>query len=181
MSHYPVDSRGREEPRGAATCEAVTAPSGATGDTTPMDLTQPLATIKPQSRSASGRFQRVLLVRWRAGIGASVRLGRPPAVTPELGEEGKRLLREGATVTEVCERLGVDRRSWYRYVRRESMPVRAYRRKHRAPRSISRSLEEQIFALDDEGLPRVVIAQRVGLHINTVVKYLLRAGRRKQP
>lgn len=134
--------------------------------------------LSPQPRAqSSGRFQRVVTARWRARIGAPVRGGRPAAVTPELGVEGKRLLREGMTVDQVCARLGVARTSWYRYVHREG-GVRPYKAaaKRRA-NSISAQLERQMVALDKQNLPRVVIAERLGLHINTVVKYLLRAGR----
>lgn len=141
-------------------------------------LTRNLATNKPQSRAqSSGRFQRVKTSRWRDRIGAPVRMGRPAAVTAELAEVGKGLLREGATVDQVCQRLGVDRRSWYRYVHREGGEVRPYKATKRRANSISSALERQMVALDKKGLPRVAIAERLGLHINTVVKYLLRAGR----
>ncbi len=141
-------------------------------------VTRSLATNKPQSRAqSSGRFQRVKTARWRDSIGAPVRMGRPPSVTAELAEVGKRMLREGATVEHVCRHLGVDRRSWYRYVHRDGAEVRAYKATKRRANSISSSLERQMVALDKKGLPRVAIAERLGLHINTVVKYLLRAGR----
>lgn len=89
---------------------------------------------------------------------------------------GKKLLRAGLTVTEVLTRLGVARASWYRYVHRDG-EVRAYKANKRRANSISAQLERQMVALDKKGLARVVIAERLGLHINTVVKYLLRAGR----
>lgn len=141
------------------------------------ELTRSLATVEPLSRArSSGRFQRLATRRWRESVGAPARVGRPPAVTPELGELGKQLLREGSSVAAVCERLGVDRRSWYRFVHREAQGVRTYRRRRRA-NAVSTRIERQMLRLDRQGLPRVVIAERLGLHINTVVKYLLRAGR----
>ncbi|MDP2275300.1 MAG: hypothetical protein Q8K32_31430 [Archangium sp.] len=55
--------------------------------------------------------------------------------------------------------------------------MRPYKARRRRANSISAALERQMVALDKKGLPRVAIAERLGLHINTVVKYLLRAGR----
>lgn len=136
------------------------------------------ATNKRQSRAeTTGRFQRVKVARWRELVGAPVRLGRPPAVTSALGHVGQALLREGLTVTEVCERLGVDRRSWYRYVHRESLPVRARVVSRRRANAISPALEKQMLVLERQGLARVTIAERLGLHVNTVTKYLRRRTR----
>ena len=154
---------------------------------TAADLTRNLATNKPHSQEragTTGRFQRVRVARWRTEVGAPVRRGRPPAVTDALGAVGKALLKEGLTVRELCERLGVDRRSWYRYVHRDAEArarVRPYRARRRRANAISGALERQMLQLDRQGLPRVTIAERLGLHVNTVVKYLLRAGRRKTP
>ena len=143
-------------------------------------LTRGIGTVTellPQARAASsGRFQRVATARWRERIGAPVRDGRPSAVTPELAEEGKRLLRAGKTIAQVCSRLGVGKTSWYRYVHREGK-VRPYTKTKRPANSISPRLERKMVSMDKKGLARVVIAERLGLHINTVVKYLLRAGR----
>lgn len=134
-----------------------------------------------QGRAASsGRFQRVVASRFREAIGAPARVGRPSVVTPDLAEEGKRLLRGGATIRAMCEHLGIDQRSWYRFVHAtnpSSVRPKAVRR--RRGNAISREVEKRIMRLESEGLTRVLIAERVGLHINTVVKYLLRAGRRK--
>jgi DNA-binding CsgD family transcriptional regulator len=90
------------------------------------------------------------------------------------------MLREGATIEEICQRLGVDQRSWYRYVHRMARPARV-RRKRRRANAISAQLERSILELEAEGLPRVVIAERLGVHANTVSKYLLRAGRPAAP
>lgn len=89
------------------------------------------------------------------------------------------MLREGATVAQVCERLGVDKRSWYRHVHRVSPgAVRKYRRNTRPPRSISADVERRIVLLERSGLTHVAIAERVGVHVNTVAKYLRRAQRK---
>jgi transposase-like protein len=104
-------------------------------------------------------------------------MGRPAAVTPELAEAGQQMLRDGVTVEQLCTRLGVARSSWYRYVHRDGAAVRPYRVAKRRANSISPALERRMMVLDKQGLPRVAIAERLRLHINTVVKYLLRAGR----
>lgn len=90
------------------------------------------------------------------------------------------MLKAGVTVAAMVDRIGVDKRSWYRWVHaqvRGTMKVRTYQRTPRHPRSISSGLVRQMVALDKQGLARVLIAERLGLHINTVVKYLLRQGR----
>lgn len=134
---------------------------------------------------SSGRFQRTTVARWREGEGLPGRVGRPSALTPELVVEAKRLLLEGVSVVVMCERVGIAKSSWYRWVHaqvRGTMKVRTYQRTPRHPRSIGNSLVRQMISLDRQGLARVVIAERLGLHINTVVKYLLRHGRpRKRP
>jgi transposase-like protein len=139
------------------------------------------ATVSPLLRArSSGRFQRTTVARWRERLGVPSRVGRPSAVTPELAEAGLRLLREGVTVAVMVERIGVDKRSWYRWVHqqaRDQVQVRTYRRTQRHPHSIRADLVRQMVALDKQGLARVLIAERLGLHINTVVKYLLRQGR----
>jgi transposase len=90
------------------------------------------------------------------------------------------MLRAGASVLEMCERLGIHHRSWYRYVHAsDPASIRPKTIRRRRANAISREVERRIMQLDAEGLTRVTIAERVGLHINTVVKYLLRAGRRK--
>lgn len=133
----------------------------------------------------SGRFQRATVARWRAREGFPARVGRPSSVTPELAREAKRLLSEGASVDAMCERIGVAKSSWYRWVHQQAageVAVRPYRRSQRHPRSVRADLVRQMVALDKQGLARVLIAERLGLHINTVVKYLLRHGRpRKRP
>jgi hypothetical protein len=156
------------------------------------DLVEPLgvgshdtsATKSPLLRArSSGRFQRTKVARWRESVGVPGRFGRPSAVTPELAVEGLRLLKAGVTVAAMVDRIGVDKRSWYRWVHAQATPkVRTYQRTPRHPRSIGAGLVRQMISLDRQGLARVVIAERLGLHINTVVKYLLRHGRpRKRP
>lgn len=111
-------------------------------------------------------------------MGAPARVGRPSAVTTELAEAGLQLLREGATVGAMCSALGVARSSWYRYVHGQvTIGVRQYRRRPRRANAISAATEKTMVKLDRQNLPRVVIAERLGLHVNTVVKYLLRRGR----
>lgn len=141
-------------------------------------LTRNMGTNTALTRArSSGRFQRVLVARYRERVGAPVRpVGRPPAVTPELGALGEAMLRQGSTIEEITSHLGVAKSSWYRYVRRVASPPRRAQRRRRA-NAISANLERQMVRLDESGLPRVTIAERLGLHINTVVKYLLRAGR----
>lgn len=133
---------------------------------------------------SSGRFQRATVARWRSREGLPPsRVGPPSSVTPELVVEAKRLLAEGFSVAVMCERVGIAKSSWYRWVHTQtSLKVRSYRRSARHPRSIASGLVRQMISLDRQGLARVVIAERLGLHINTVVKYLLRHGRpRKRP
>lgn len=142
------------------------------------DFTQNIGTIRPQPRAiSSGRFQRVAVARWMERHGSRARVGRPSAVTPELEVEGLRLLKAGSTVSAMCAALGVDRSSWYRFVNRAAGKKPRRRARHRRSNAISAATEQQMLKLDREGLTRVAIAERLGLHINTVVKYLLRAGR----
>lgn len=130
---------------------------------------------------SSGRFQRTTVARWRLREGLPPsRVGPASSVTPELVVEAKRLLSEGVSVAVMCERIGIAKSSWYRWVHqqaRQQVKVRPYRRTRRHPRSITRAVVRQMLVLDRQGLARTVIAERLGLHINTVVKYLLREGR----
>ena len=146
-----------------------------------MDSHDTSATKSPLLRArSSGRFQRTKVARWRESVGLPGRFGRSSAVTPELAVEGLRLLKAGMTVTAMVDRIGVDKRSWYRWVHaqaRGALKVRVYRRTPRHPRSIRRELVRQMVTLDKQGLARTVIAQRLGLHINTVVKYPQQAAR----
>jgi transposase len=108
-------------------------------------------------------------------MGVPVRIGRPSAITPELAEAGKALLQGGASVSEVCEQLGVARSSWYRYVHRDAVDlgVRQYRPRRRT-NAIRPAIEKQMRRLARQGLSRRAIAERLGLHPNTVTKYLVR-------
>lgn len=129
---------------------------------------------------SSGRFQRTTVARWREREGLPGRVGRPSALTPELVVEARKLLLEGVSVVVMCERVGIAKSSWYRWVHaqvRGPLQVRPYQRTRRHPRSIRTDLVKQMVQLDKQGLARVLIAERLGLHINTVVKYLLRQGR----
>lgn len=151
-----------------------------------MDSHDDKGTVSALRRArTSGRFQRTTVAHWREREGVPVRAGRPSAVTPELAEVALQLLREGMGVEAMCERIGIAKSSWYRWVHHQArgqVQVRRYERVPRHPRSIRPDLVRQMLALDREGLPRVTIAERLGLHINTVVKYLLREGRpRKRP
>lgn len=149
------------------------------GDALGMDSHDELGTISGLLRSRkSGRFVRLTVARWRAREGLAVRAGRPSSVTPELVLEAKRLLAEGYSVEAMCARVGVAKSSWYRWVHAQARhSLRPYRRTRRHPRSIKPALVRQMVALDKQGLSRSAIAERLGLHINTVVKYLLREGR----
>lgn len=133
---------------------------------------------KPLSRiRSSGRFMR--RARWREANGLPVLRGRRSAVTAELAAVAVRLLREGSTVAEMCRRIGVDKRSWYRWVRarpESGVRVRAYRRVT-STRRIPDRIVRQMVRLERQGLTRSAIAQRLGLHLNTVVKHMLRVGR----
>lgn len=93
--------------------------------------------------------------------------GRPRAVTHELLEEGLRMLAEGMTVLVMCERLGVHHRSWYRAVRPTSKP-----RVRRHKQALSRRVLRTMARLRREGLTLAAIAERLGLHLNTVHKHL---------
>ncbi len=140
------------------------------------DLTRNLGTNRGQTRArTSGRFQPVTVARWREHVGVPVRIGRPSAITPELAEAGKALLQGGASVSEVCEQLGVARSSWYRYVHRDAVDlgVRQYRPRRRT-NAIRPAIEKQMRRLARQGLSRRAIAERLGLHPNTVTKYLVR-------
>jgi transposase len=117
----------------------------------------------------------VTVARWRDQVGVPVRIGRPSAITAELAEAGKQLLKGGASVSEVCEQLGVARSSWYRYVHRDAVELQlrpAVRR--RRTNAIRPAIEKQMRRLDRQGLSRRAIAERLGLHPNTVTKYLVR-------
>jgi IS30 family transposase len=145
-----------------------------------MDSHDELGTNSGLLRARSGRFKRAAVARWREREGLPSRPGPPSAVTPELAEEGCRLLKEGLSVEVMCERIGVAKSSWYRWVHhkaRGEVQVRQYTRKRRDPKAIPASLERRMLALDKANLPRTIIAERLGLHLNTVVKYLLRHGR----
>jgi IS30 family transposase len=146
-----------------------------------MDSHDDKGTVSALRRArTSGRFQRTAVAHWREREGVPVRSGRPSAVTPELAEVALQLLRDGASVEAMCERIGIAKSSWYRWVHHHAqgrVRVRRYVRVPRHPRSIKAELVRQMVALDRQGLARVLIAERLGLHINTVVKYLLREGR----
>lgn len=82
-------------------------------------------------------------------------------------------------MAEMCEHIGVDKRSWYRWVRarpESGVRVRAYRRVT-STRRIPDRIVRQMVRLERQGLTRSAIAQRLGLHLNTVVKHMLRVGR----
>lgn len=100
--------------------------------------------------------------------------GRPRAVTAELLAEGLKMLAEGLPVLVMCERLGVHHRSWYRAVGPRST-TRARRHKQALPRRVVR----QMARLRRQGLTLAAIAERLGLHLNTVHKHL--RGQRRAP
>lgn len=87
------------------------------------------------------------------------------------------MLKGGASVSEVCEQLGVARSSWYRYVHRDAVELQLQLRpavRRRRTNAIRPAIEKQMRRLDRQGLSRRAIAERLGLHPNTVTKYLVR-------
>ena len=98
--------------------------------------------------------------------------GRPRAVTAVLLEEGRKLLAQGLGVREMCDRLGVGVTSWYRAVGGKPEP-RARRNKQALPRHVLRTMAR----LRRNGLTLAAIAERLGLHLNTVHKHLRQRGR----
>lgn len=105
-----------------------------------------------------------------ADIKPTLPRGRPRAVTPELEREGWRLLREERLgVRAMCDRLGVDQRSWYRAVSRSGAPKPKQRRDRR---SIGVAAVKRLKKLRAQGLTLKAVAERMGLHLNTVFKYL---------
>lgn len=99
--------------------------------------------------------------------------GRPRAVSPELETEGWRLLREeGLTVDAMVERLGVAKESWYRATR---PPAERAARRRRDRRALPSSKVRAITRLRSQGLTLAAIAERLGVHLNTVHKHLRRA------
>jgi gp16 family phage-associated protein len=101
--------------------------------------------------------------------------GRPRAVTRELLEEGLRMLAAGMTVLTMCERLGVHHRSWYRAVQPRSKP-----RVRRHKQALSREVLRTMRRLRRQGLTLAAIAERLGLHTNTVHKHLRGARRARR-
>ena len=99
--------------------------------------------------------------------------GRPRAVTRELLEAGRKLLDEGETVLRMCERLGVHHRSWYRATRPAGT---APARKRRNKQALPKVMVERIRALRQQGLTLRAIAERLGIHINTLHKYCAQLG-----
>lgn len=97
----------------------------------------------------------------------TARVGRPRAVTQELLLIGLDMLAQGASVRAMCDRLGVHQRSWYRAVR-PTTPPRARRHKQ----ALSRRVLRTMVRLRREGLTLAAIAERLGLHLNTVHKHL---------
>lgn len=142
------------------------------------ESTRNMGTNRGQTRArTSGRFQPVTVARWRDQVGVPVRIGRPSAITTELAEAGKQMLKGGASVSEVCEQLGVARSSWYRYVHRDAVELQLQLRpavRRRRTNAIRPAIEKQMRRLDRQGLSRRAIAERLGLHPNTVTKYLVR-------
>ena len=128
-------------------------------DALAMDSYDDLATISPLRRArTSGRFQRTAVAHWREREGIPVRSGRPSAVTAELASVALQLLREGATVADMCQRVGIDKRSWYRWVHHQAqgqVQVRRYVRTPRHPRSIRAELVRQMVTLDKIGRAHV--------------------------
>ena len=99
-------------------------------------------------------------------------LGRPRAVDAALVAEGKRLLSEGLGVRALCERLGVGATSWYRALRPFSSKPRPRRNKQALPKATVRKLK----TLRQQWLTLRAIAERLGLHVNTLHKYYARMG-----
>ena len=106
-----------------------------------------------------------------ADIKPTLPRGRPRAVTPELEREGWRLLlQERLGVRAMCDRLGVDQRSWYRATSRSGEPKRKRHRRHR--RALGAATIKKLRKLRQQGLTLRAVAERLGLHLNTVFKYL---------
>lgn len=103
----------------------------------------------------------------------TARPGPRRAVTPELMRAGLLLLAEGVPVREMCDRIGVHQRSWYRVVRPE---VASAPRQKRNKQALPRVMVARIKALRGQGLTLRAIAERLGLHINTLHKYSGRLG-----
>lgn len=85
------------------------------------------------------------------------------------------MLAEGLPVLVMCERLGVHHRSWYRAVGPRSTTRARRRHKQALPRRVVR----QMSRLRRQGLTLAAIAERLGLHLNTVHKHL--RGQRRSP
>lgn len=101
-----------------------------------------------------------------------LRPGRPRAVTPELFKRGLEMLAGGLSVRVMCDELGVEQRSWYRVFRPERSTPRTKRNKQALPREVVRRLK----TLRKQGLSMRAIAERLGVHLNTLHKYFARMG-----
>lgn len=109
----------------------------------------------------------------RLGHISGTPIGRPRAVDAALIAEGRRLLAQGLGVREMCERLGVGVTSWYRAVKPSvARSPRVRRNKQALPRDVVRRLR----MLRGQGLTLRAIAERLGLHVNTLHKYYARMG-----
>lgn len=109
----------------------------------------------------------------RLGHISGTPLGRPRAVDATLIAEGRQLLAQGLGVRDMCERLGVGVTSWYRAVRPAvASSPRTRRNKQALPKAVVRRLK----ALRRQGLTLKAIAERLGLHINTLHKYCAQLG-----
>lgn len=110
--------------------------------------------------------------RQLADIKPMLRPGRPRALTPELALAGLELLAQGFKVREMCDRIGIEQRSWYRVVRPARSTPRVKRNKQALPKAVVRRLK----TLRRQGLTLKAIAERLGLHINTLHKYCAQLG-----
>lgn len=124
--------------------------------------------MKPRVSSPMAEFTRLL-----ADNKPMLRPGRPRALTPELMAAGLKLLAQGVAVRAMCERIGVDQRSWYRVVRPSRPPAPRVRRNKQ---SLPRAMVLRLRALRRQGLTLRAIAERLGLHVNTLHKYCRQLG-----
>jgi len=106
--------------------------------------------------------------------------GRPRAVTPELLAEGRRMLASGMTILVMCDRLGVHHRSWYRAAN-PNPPRQSKRPRRKKRQGLTRAVVKAILRLRSQGLTLAAIAERLGIHLNTVHKHAQRARRLTPP
>lgn len=110
--------------------------------------------------------------RYLADNKPMLRRGRPRAMTLDLMKAGLQLLKDGLSVRAMCERIGVEQRSWYRVMR----PVHATPRARRNKQALSRATVRRLKVLRKQSLTLKEIAERLGLHVNTLHKYCGQMG-----